>query len=42
MNLKKSGGWMVDGTFAIKKNLADGWVDGWVGGHKSEFKDCLQ
>ena len=20
----------------------DGWVDGWIGGSKSPFKDCLQ
>ena len=20
----------------------DGWMDGWVGGGKSRFKDCLQ
>ena len=31
MSLEKLAGWM-----------ATGWMDGWVGGRESGFKDCLQ
>ena len=28
--------------FSLIKKYSPGWVDGWMDGRKSRFKDCLQ